>query len=141
MWPIMGKPIDVEKFSPFEPLRVLSFCDDPRIFTLRGSGDLHLACWSDESEDRSRFLVVPTTDRVVFQLESNAVTVREALCRSELYVVEVGQSLIPDAVWLVDRESVPQDAQPQPGVFLHRLVELAIAPIGVTEAPIIREPV
>ena len=80
MWEIKGKPIEAKRFAPFEPLRVLNYYDGPRIFTFNDADDaLCLACWSDEDEGQARFLVVAVTTKIIADLESGLLTVREAL--------------------------------------------------------------
>jgi hypothetical protein len=89
MWEIKGKPVDPKRFMPFEPLRVLNYYDGPRIFTFNDSDDaLCLACWSDEGETHSRFLVVPVTDRIVEDLEGGRLSVADALAQPRLWVVD-----------------------------------------------------
>lgn len=125
MWEVRGTPVDAKRFAPFEPLRILNYCDGPRIFTFRDAGDAaYLACWSDEGDGRDRFLVVPVTDAVIADLESGNLTVRDALLHSPMWVVDVGFDAIPIAAWLVAPNDLPDDAQPQPGAMLHRSGEV-----------------
>ncbi len=124
MWETKGTPIDPQRFAPFEPLRVLNYYDGPRIFTfVDATGSLCLACWSDEGEKRSRFLVVPVTDSIVDELEAGFRSVREALDQSPLWVVDLGDDGIVIAAWSVSPPDVPADAQPQPGTKLQRSSE------------------
>lgn len=65
MWVINGKSIDPKRFEPFQPVHVLNFYDGPRLFTFKDAdGASCLACWSDEDEHYSRFLVVPTSETI-----------------------------------------------------------------------------
>ena len=124
MWEIKGKSIDAKRFEPFEPVRVLNFYDGPRIFTVLDSdGGLCLACWSDEDERRSRFLVVPVTSKTIAELERGMLTVREALIQPRMWVVDLTLAGAVEFVWLVNSEDVPDDAQPQLDTMLHRSFE------------------
>ncbi len=132
MWQVQGKRIDAKRFGPFEPRHVLNHYDGPRIFTFHDSDEaLCLACWSDEGEDRSRFLVVPVSDRIVSDLESGTLTVREALDQPRLWVVDLGFDGTIAEAWLVSPKDVPDDAQPQPGTRLHREADAARSLRGI----------
>ena len=124
MWQIKGKPVDPKRFAPFEPLRVLNYYDGPRIFTFHDADEaLCLACWSDEDETRSRFLVVPVSDKIITDLEGGILTVREALSQPRLWVIELGPEGTLATAWLVAQQDVPEDSQPQPRTMLHRSLE------------------
>ena len=110
MWELKGTPADAKRFAPFEPVRVLNYYDGPRIFTvLDADGSLCLACWSDEDETRSRFLVAPVTAAVVADLESGRLTVREALGQPRLWVVDLSHDGPIAGAWLVNRQDVPNE--------------------------------
>lgn len=124
MWEIKGKQVDPKRFTPFEPLRVLSYYDGPRIFTFNDADDaLCLACWSDEDEKCSRFLVVAVTDPIIADLENGLLSVREALAQPRLWVVDWTQGGGLSGAWLVALKDVPEDAQPQPRTMLHRSLD------------------
>ncbi len=124
MWEIKGKQVDLKRFMPFEPLRVLNYYDGPRIFTFNDADDaLCLACWSDEDETHSRFLVVPVTDGIIAHLEDGLLSVREALAQPRLWVVDWSQDGSLAGAWLVDHQDVPVDSQPQPRTMLHRSLD------------------
>jgi len=122
MWELQGTPIDPQQFAPFEPLQVLNYYDGPRIFTFEDAESaLCLACWSDEAEDRSRFLVVRASQSAVAELEAGTLCIREALDRSRTWwVVDLGYDGTLLEAWSVSPSDVPADAQPSPGVLLHR---------------------
>lgn len=138
MWQIKGKPVDPKRFAPFEPLRVLNYYDGPRIFTFHDVDEaLCLACWSDEDEAHSRFLVVPVSDVIIADLEGGILTVREALSQPRLWVVDLGLDGVLAAAWLVAHQDVPEDSQPQPRTMLHRSLEpiLSLRATGDTITP------
>jgi len=138
MWEIIGKSVDTKRFKPFEPLRVLNYYDGPRIFTFHDADDaLCLACWSDEDEKHSRFLVVAVTEQIIQNLESGLLSVREALAQPRLWVVDWAQDGDLAAAWLVAQEDVPEDSQPHPRTMLHRSLDpiLSLRATGETIRP------
>ena len=135
MWEVQGKTVDPQRFQPFEPVRVLNYYDGPRIFTFNDADDAScLACWSDEDDDSSRFLVVATTDAIISDLESGLLSVSEALTQPRLWVVDWAQGGALRAAWLTSLKLVPKDCQPNPRTMLHRSLEpiLSLRAIGPT---------
>lgn len=138
MWEIKGTPVDPGGFMPFEPLRVLNHYDGPRIFTFHSAdGDLCLACWSDEDEKTSRFLVVVVTDQIIADLESGLLSVRQAIDQPRLWVVDWDLEGILVGAWLVAYRDVPEDSQPQQGAMLHRSLNRVeeSSPLPTTRSP------
>lgn len=120
MWNIQGAFVPVERFLVMEPETVLNYYDGPKLFTFRDSdGGLCLACWSDEDEHHSRFLVVPVTSRIVKQIESGELTLRQALNQPRLWVLDLHSNGELVQARLVDPHTIPDDAQPQVGVCLN----------------------
>lgn len=120
MWQVTGKSVHPKRFEPFSPDRVLNYYDGPRIFTfLDADGGLCLACWSDEDDELSRFLVAPVNEEIVGLLEEGTISVREALTQPRLWAVDCGSDGTPKEAWLVNQRDVPEDCQPQPGVMLY----------------------
>lgn len=138
MWQVSGKPVDPKRFTPFEPLRVFSYYDGPRIFTFQDTDDgLCLACWSDEDEKHSRFLVAPVSDEIISDLEVGILTVREAMTQPRLWVIDLLHGGTIASAWLVAQKDVPEDSQPQPRTMLHRSLEpiLSLRAKGETIRP------
>ncbi|MGL5097173.1 MAG: hypothetical protein ACRDD1_16425, partial [Planctomycetia bacterium] len=124
MWHVKGKSVEPRRFMPFEPLRVLNYYDGPRIFTFNDADEaLCLACWSDEDEFHSRFLVVAVTDQIIADLEVGLLSVAEALTQPRLWVVDWAPEGSFAKAWLVARKDVPADAQPKPRTMLHRSLD------------------
>ena len=124
MWEIKGKPVDPKRFTPFEPLRILSYYDGPRIFTFDDADDaLCLACWSDEDEKCSRFLVVAVTDQIIADLESGLLSVRKALAQPRLWVTDSGARRRPHRRLAGRPQGRPRGCQPQPRTMLHRSLD------------------
>ncbi len=121
MWEVNGTPVAVEQFASFEPVRVLNYYDGARVFTFKNSdGGLCLACWSDEDENRSRFLVVPITEQAVADLVNGFLTVSHSMAQEFLWVVDMSGDRTLSRAWLVACKNVPEDAKPQQGTMLHR---------------------
>ena len=79
MWNITGKPSNFSRFQPFEPAEVLYEFDGPRIFTLIDNDDeLNLVYWSDEIEQICRYVVVPTTEKILKALKKGSISVFDA---------------------------------------------------------------
>ena len=125
MWNVQGAMIDPTWFMPFVPLRVLNDYDGPRIFTLNDSkGGLCLACWSVENTTHSRYLIVPTTTKIVSDMERGLLSVREAMTQATLWVADVRADGVVEFAYLTSIAELPEDTQPQSGVYLHRKKDL-----------------
>lgn len=135
MLPIPGKRCSQpdrlgEDSPPFRnicPVEILYEFDGPRIFTLHDMlGGLNLACWSDEDEVYQRFIVVPTTSRMIEGLRTGSLSVFEALIVSDpiegprCWVLDVThQGKVVDCT-LVPFADLPRDALPAIGTPLQR---------------------
>jgi hypothetical protein len=120
MWEIQGKQLINDRFTALNPLKVLNYCDGPKIFTcLDSDGELCLACWSDEDEQLSRYVVVPITESIVAELEAGTLSVRDALEQPRCWTVDCAHDGSITAVWSVDLAVYPNDALPQPSVMLY----------------------
>ena len=119
MWNIQGKSMDATRFQSFEPKEVLYEFDGPRIFTLAGSdGELNLAYWSDGDQNSSRFVVVPTTTKILDFLRSGKMSVFDALNQPQCWVCDILVSGDVGNCWRVDFDSIPRDALPAAGIML-----------------------
>jgi hypothetical protein len=115
----LGRPIPDSRFKPFKPADVLYDFDGPRVFTVVDSeGELNLAYWSDEDEDVARYVVVPTTSRIVEELQNGDISVYDALDQPRCWLCDVNK--VGDIVLLqrVDFDSLPRDALPDDGTLL-----------------------
>jgi hypothetical protein len=120
MWQILGRMIDTKRFERFEPLDVLNYYDGPKLFTLVDSTPtLCLACWSDQDEVCSRFLVVETTEQMMFDLECGLITIDQALHQENLFVVDVAHEGVVKNVWEIEQNFIPDDARPGAGIYLN----------------------
>jgi hypothetical protein len=124
MWEVQGTPIESRRFTPFEPLEVLNYYDGPRIFTCLDSDQgLCLACWNDEDEHTSRFVVIPCTHELVERLKQGTISLRQALDQPRIWIMDVNHSGEVAAVVCVSLASIPADSLPKPGVRLFRVEE------------------
>jgi hypothetical protein len=123
MWSVPTRKSQWPKLTTLEPAHILDEYDGPRLFTVRSAeGDLLLAYACGDGANVERFLLVPTDDALVSAIESNKLSLQDAL---------TGRGW----AWLVDRErdgtitqlgavenisGLPQTALPRPGVRLYR---------------------
>jgi hypothetical protein len=119
MWNISGETVARERFEPFRAVEVLDDYDGPRIFTLRDSdGELNLACWSDGDQGTSRYVVVPTTTKILDSLRTGEITVFDALNQPRCWACDILASGQIGQCWQVDFDSIPRDALPSAGTML-----------------------
>jgi hypothetical protein len=113
MWEIPGKRVDIGRFQPFQPVDVLYEFDGPRIFTLNyAEGELNLGYWSDEDEQCSRYVVVPTTTKILAALHKGSISVFEALNQPRCWLCDVGHSGDLRECRRVEFDAIPRDSLP-----------------------------
>jgi hypothetical protein len=119
MWTIHGKAVDARRFIPFAPQEVLYEFDGPRVFTLLDAdGELNLVCWSDEDENQSRFVIVPTANSIVDSLRTGAISVFDALDQPRSWICDVSHAGHLNHCWRVEFDDIPRNALPAPGTML-----------------------
>ena len=119
MWNIPGKPIPIELFQPFEPVDVLYEFDGPRIFTLRDTdGELNLAYWSDENDKACRYVVAPTTDKILAALKQGNISVFDALNQPRCWLCDLSHQGSLTECQRVEFEAIPRDSLPAIGTML-----------------------
>jgi hypothetical protein len=124
MWRIVGKALDPEFFAPWTPGEVLYEFDGPKTFTLKDrQGELCLAHWCDEDEKAARFLIVPTSPRLVARLKQGATSLREALDQPRLWIADVGHTGEVQGAWSIQEDDLPSDVLPAPGTKLLATLE------------------
>ena len=124
MWNVQGKPAGAERFSPFVVRDVLYEFDGPRIFTLADSdGELNLACWSDEDENQSRFVIVPTAVSIIDSLRCGRQSVLDALNQPRCWVCEIVHCGEVNQCWRINFEDIPKDSLPTNGTMLLAALE------------------
>lgn len=126
MWTISDREIVPSRFTPFSPATVLYAFDGPRIFTVYDTdGEQHLACWSDEDERIIRFIVVPTSDRILGDLRRGDLSVFEALNQPRCWLCDVSQTWDLVRCSRVEFQEIPPDALPSPATLLWRHLDEA----------------
>lgn len=119
MWTIHGTPTDARRFVPFVPQDVLYEFDGPRIFTLvDADGELNLVYWSDDDENQSRFVVVPTAAGIIDSLRTGEISVFDALNQPRCWACDVSPSGDINQCWRVNFNDLPRDALPAMGTML-----------------------
>lgn len=108
----------------FEAIEVLIWYDSPRTFTLvDNDGGLCLAHWLDEDIETMRYLVVPVSTKIIDQLKTGELSLKEGLEQPRLYVVDQANDGEIRSIWLVRSADLPQDVMPVPRTMLHRSLE------------------
>ena len=119
MWNISGKAFAKERFEPFIPVEVLDDYDGPRLFTLQDAeGELNLACWSDEDEQVCRYVVVPTTPKILASLRDGGISVFDALNQPRCWLCDINQNGEIAQCLRVAFETIPSDSLPAIGTML-----------------------
>src|SRR5438128_291687 len=129
MWQVRGKAEQIG--LSLEPDRVLYEYDGPRVFTCKDSLDnMYLAYLCDEDTSLMRFLVVSFSARLLDDLTSGKINMRDALSRPRAWLVDVDNDWRITRSWRVDIEAVPDDVLPRPGVMLWRHLTPVINPLS-----------
>jgi hypothetical protein len=120
MWTIEGQETDWPKLDALQPERVLDFYDGPRLFTLRTTEGYELLayqCGADAETDR--FLLVPTREELLAEIEGNLTSLREALTSQPwAWLIERKGDGTLSRPLAVDPHKLPLDALPREGVRL-----------------------
>ncbi|NEH46888.1 hypothetical protein GR215_34390 [Rhizobium leguminosarum] len=91
MWDIPTRPSSWLKVSRLDPVRILDEYEGPKLFTVAADDGQELLVYQcAEDAERSRFLLVPSDEGLISDLEANRIALRDALTRA-------GWS------WIVDR--------------------------------------
>lgn len=121
-WELAQLPeVDLSFVGNLQPLEVLYDSEGPCIFTARTpSHALVLAYLSEEREDERlrRFIVATTSDETIASLRAGVISVREAIERGSLWIVDVDTTHKPVKAYAVETEALPDDALPDPTVML-----------------------
>ena len=116
---IPSKPVSMARFPRFDPDEVLYEFDGPRIFTVYDSeGELNLAYRSDEDAAMCRYVVVPTTTKILQSLRRGEISVHDALNQPRCWLCDLTHQGEFVACQRVDFESIPKDSLPAIGTRL-----------------------
>lgn len=133
MWEIQGKEVDVGRFMPFDPVEILYEFDGPRIFTFLDADEApNLAYWSDEDENHTRYVVVPTNKGIVDNLRNGVLSVFDALEQPRCWICDAAPDGKLIGCFLVDFGAIPKDALPARSVMLWPSLEplLSLRAVG-----------
>lgn len=123
IWTVANTACGWLKLSKLEPVRVLDELDGPRLFTVKSDdGQNLLAYMCGEDSAVERFLLVPTSDRIVKRIECNELSLRDALTQQAVMVMidQRRDGSLGDPV-AVDFADLPTSALPRAGTFLSPL--------------------
>jgi len=142
MWEIDEKAVEInaERFAIADPDAdaVLYEFDGPKIFLAKdGDGGLVLVYWSDEDDETTRYVIAPTSDRIVESLRKGETSVYDALNQPRCWIYDIGRQGGPPRCRLVDFEDVPKDALPSRGTMLWPSLEpmLTLRAMGADIVP------
>lgn len=108
--------------AALRPERVLNDFDGPKIFTTRNEhGQLLLAYWCDEDPATrvERFIIAPTSNKIIASMEAGNITVREALGQPLVWIIDKGYDSSISACWSISFEDIPVEILPLGDVFLY----------------------
>lgn len=124
MWNVCGKTVANERFEPFVPVEILDEYDGPRIFTLMDAeGELNLAYWSDQDQAVCRYVVVPTTAKILEALRKGSISVYDALNQPRCWLCDVTHQGVLSTCQRIEFEAVPRDSLPAIGTMLLSTLE------------------
>jgi hypothetical protein len=119
-----NKQVSMARFPRFEPDEVLYEFDGPRIFTVWDcEGEVNLAYWSDEDAAMCRYVVVPTTAKILQSLRRGEISVFDALNQPRCWLCDIAHQGEFVACQRVEFESIPKDSLPAPGTMLLATLE------------------
>lgn len=109
-------------FDKFEPHEILLNYDGPRIFTaIDKTGRLRLVYQCDEFDNLMTWLIVPTTDEIVYQLKTNTITLYDALMQKIgwLLITSFNYDIVQSR--MIEPKSMPDTNMPDHDAYLHRV--------------------
>ena len=111
MYEIETKEVSTKRFEFLEPVDILYEFDGPRIFTVTDNeGGLNLAYWSDEDEHVTRYMIVPTSRKILDSLRQGALSVHDALNQPRCWLCDVARDGKLVRCSVADFEAIPRDA-------------------------------
>ncbi len=130
-WPPLDslQVVQLDVLGALTPSEVLYEFEGPCIFTARAAhGAAVLAYLSEDLEDeqRLRYIVATTSEATVDELKHGVISVREALDRGSLWVVDFDYGYRPVRAFSVRSDQLPEDAMPLRGTMLWSSLEPAL---------------
>lgn len=109
--PPMGRPCSPDRFGTLLPKEMLlADARGARIFVFEDPSDqeLMLAYLVGEGDRFHRYLIVPTSEMVVSDLQSLRMPLSTALAHPRGWVLDLGPQRVPSGVWVVSDPLTPQ---------------------------------
>lgn len=127
-WPAFDshQAVDLELLGALSPLEVLYEFDGPCIFVSETpAGTLVLAYLSEDLEDECllRYVLATTSSRTIDELKHGVISVREAMDRGSLWLVDMDYRYQPRSAFSVRSSELPEDALPSKHVMLWSSLE------------------
>lgn len=121
-------PSSMVEAPPFELDQVLVEYDGPQIVTLRGADGLYLGIASDEDDAFVRWIYAPLAVTELRALLEGSATLREAVQKPKVYVVDVDHDGAPVHTWEYPGAQLRDDDLPAPGALLPRAIRDELGP-------------
>lgn len=121
--------VQLDVVGALTPSEVLYEFEGPCIFSAETAhGTSVLAYLSEEMEDEPylRYIVSTTSRATIDDLKRGAISVREALDRGSLWIVDLDYKHTPLRAFAVRSEQLPEDAMPLRGIMLWSSLEPAL---------------
>lgn len=130
-WPPIDslQVVQLDVLGALTPSEVLYEFEGPCIFTAKAAhGATVLAYLSEalEDEERLRYIVATTSEGTVDELKQGVISVREALDRGSLWMVDFDYGYRPVRAFAVSSQQLPEDAMPLRGTMLWSSLEPAL---------------
>lgn len=101
------------------PEDVLYEYDGPRLFTVASDSGLYLCYLCDAGDTRFRFVVVPTSEKIVARLKDGLITAYESLDQPRVWLIDTGLSGEVERTVRTNLIEIDQRFLPKPTVMLH----------------------
>lgn len=111
-------------FTRVVPLDVLVFFDGPLTFTFHDvSGGLMLAHLCDEQEEKLRYVVAPTSSKIIDRLKNGSISIRSALDQPLMWLIDTDAEGMVHRAWVAHPDKLPNEALPAADVMLYPSLE------------------
>lgn len=119
LWDIKSPMATAHGFEVVKPVEVFDYLDGPLTFTFRDTREnLLLANLCAVGASVSRYLVTKSSGITISDLKNGLISLRSALIRSPLWLVDVGPGGRVVNVWATSIEDLPPETIPDPDVLL-----------------------
>lgn len=109
--------------------------DGPRLFTVCNSdGELHLAYWSDEDDQITRYVVVPTNCNILQSLKSGAMSVFDALNQPHTWICDLTKNGDIAHCKSISFHEIPSENLPERTAMLWPSLEPLVRQLGTTRS-------